>query len=145
MQCTTGMMAMVAVALTAAGCGSGDGIPRHTVSGKVTLDGKPLEDGQITFTPELAGNPAAGATIKAGAYRLGRSEGPAAGPHRVNIWARRPTGKKTPSDVEPGTFVEETREIIPNRYNVNSELKADIKDSGGNRFDFALTSKKPGT
>ena len=81
MQHATRMMAMVAFALTAAGCGSGDGIPRHTVSGNVTLDGKPLEDGQITFTPELAGNPAAGATIKAGAYSLGRSEGPAAGPH----------------------------------------------------------------
>ena len=65
-----------AVALAAAGCGGGDGIPREPVSGKVMLDGSALDNGLITFTPEDISKPAAGTAIKDGSYSLGRSDGP---------------------------------------------------------------------
>src|SRR5262249_34636332 len=120
------------------------GVPREPVSGQVTLDGKALENGQITFTPMGGGEPVVAAIIKDGHYALGRGDGPAPGAQRVNVWSRKPTGKKLPSDVEPGTFIEEPREIIPARYNLNSELKADVTQGGNNRFDFALKSGDPG-
>jgi hypothetical protein len=131
-----------AAALTLVGCdGARDGIPREPISGKVTLDGASLEDGQITFTPAAGGEPIAAAAIKEGRYTLRRADGPSPGPHRVNIWSRKPTGKRLPSDVEPGTFIEETGEIIPARYNLKSELKADVEKGGDNRFDFDLKSE----
>ena len=100
---TIRLMAVATIALAAAGCGGkGDGIAREPVWGKVTFDGKPLDDGQITFSPEAGGEPAAGAAIKDGAYSLSRSDGPAAGPQRVNIWSRKPTGKKVPATTTRG-------------------------------------------
>jgi hypothetical protein len=137
--------ALLTIALAVAGCGGvKDGIEREPVSGKITLDGKPLDDAQITFAPEQGDDPSAGAgaAIKVGTYSLSRGEGPAVGSHRVSIWARRPTGKKIPSDDQPGTSFDETRETLPDRYNARSSLKADIKKGGPNQFDFDLTSKK---
>ena len=53
------LLLALAVGLTIAGCGAQvDGIPREPVSGKVSLDGKALDDGQITFSPADGGEPA---------------------------------------------------------------------------------------
>jgi hypothetical protein len=121
------------------GCGGKvDGISREPVSGTVTFDDQVLESGQITFTPVEGGERVVGAIIKNGRYTLSRSEGPSAGLHKVNIWSRQPTGKKIPSEDVPGTFVEEEQETIPEQYNRQSSLQADIKSGGENRFDFAL-------
>jgi hypothetical protein len=122
-----------------AGCGGdGDGIAHEPVSGTVTLDGKPLEKGTITFTPTEGGEFGAGGVIADGRYKIGRADGPVPGPHAVKVWSRRPTGKKIPSDDQPGTFIEETAEVLPARYNDRSELKADVKKGADNRFDFEL-------
>jgi hypothetical protein len=129
----------VVLALAAAGCG-GHGIPREPVSGKVTLDGSPLDNGLITFTPEDNTRPPAGTAITDGSYRMGRADGPAPGPHTVTISSRKPTGKKLKSADFPGTFVEETRESIPPQYNVDSRLGIEVKRGGENRFDFDLSS-----
>jgi hypothetical protein len=139
-------MAM-AIAMALAGCGGGasDGIPREPISGKVTLDGKALDTGLITFSPTEEGKPTAGTAVQDGSYRVSRSEGPSPGLHRVNIWSQKPTGKKKPNADEPGTFIEETRETIPARYNHNSELKAEVKPGAANQFNFDLTSEAAGT
>src|SRR5262249_5814225 len=120
---------MVAVAVTVAGCAGGDRTPRVPVSGTVTLNGQPLESGQITFIPDTGEN-VVGTAIKNGRYSLARSEGPSPGSHRVNIWSQAPTGKKVPSDPEtPGSeLIDETREVLPARYNKKTELKKDIKE-----------------
>jgi hypothetical protein len=137
-------VAALALALAIAGCG-GDGVPREPVSGKVTLDGSPLETGLITFTPEDLKLPAAGTVIKDGSYSMGRSDGPCPGPNKVTISSRKPTGKKLKSDDFPGTTVDEMREIIPPQYNSDSRLGVEVKKAGENRFDFELSSGVGGT
>jgi hypothetical protein len=134
---------VAAAALTVAGCGGGDQVPREAVSGSVTLDGQPLPDGQITFVPETGQN-AAAATIGNGSYSIKRSEGPSPGAHRVMVTRQIPTGKKVPSDPEvPGSeLVDQRRESIPPRFNQKTELKADVQKGGANRFDYALTSQE---
>jgi hypothetical protein len=131
--------AAMAMAMAAAGCG-GDGIPREPVSGKVTLDGSPLDSGLIAFTPADNTRPPAGTAIQDGRYSIGRGDGPAPGPHTVTISSRKPTGKKLKSADFPGTLVEETREIIAPQYNVDSRLGVEVKQGGVNRFDFDLSS-----
>ena len=66
------------------GCGDNDG--RIAVSGRVTLDGIPLEKGQILLVParDNAGT-AAGAVISAGRFRIPANEGPTAGAYEVTI------------------------------------------------------------
>jgi hypothetical protein len=127
-----------------AGCGgSSDGLPREPLSGKVVFDGQPLEGGLITFTPiGKPDAPIASGIIADGAYAVDRADGPIPGPHKVEVWARRPTGKKVKNPDEPGQFTEEIREIVPRRYNLATELKADVEPSGSNNFDFDLSSLK---
>ena len=128
------------IALAAAGCGGGDGIPREPVSGKVTLDGSALDEGLITFTPEDSKMPPVGTGITNGSYSVSRSEGPSPGPHQVGISSRKPTGKQLKSVDFPGKFVEEMHESLPPQYNSDSHLSVEVKRGGDNHFDFELAS-----
>ncbi|MFH1924018.1 MAG: hypothetical protein ABIP48_29540 [Planctomycetota bacterium] len=120
-----------------AGC---DGSNRAGVTGEVTLDGQPVEDGTISFVP--SGGAAAWGDIKGGRYSISAAEGPGVGTSRVEIRWDRKTGKKSPAvpPAPPDTMIEETEEAVPARYNAESELKAEVK-SGKNTFDFKLEAE----
>jgi hypothetical protein len=120
------------------GCGGGE-VPRAAVSGNVTLDGKPLEEGVILFTP-LAEGPSAGGEIHQGKDQLPEERGPSPGKYRVEIRAYRGTGKMVTDEVS-GTTSEVKVSIVPPRYNNKSTLEADVKPEGPNEFDFTLTSR----
>ena len=116
------------IVLAVAGCGGKrDGIAREPVSGKVTLDGKALENGQITFSPEAGGQPAVAAIIKDGAYSLSRAtaRGPSRSGQCLVPKAHREEG---PERRPPGTFVEETARASPTVQR-QSDLKADVKQA----------------
>jgi hypothetical protein len=123
------------------GCGgAGDGIARQAISGRVALDGKPLDRGQITLIPIQAG-PTAGGDIADGVFTINRSEGPSAGKYRAMIVAIRPTGRRVrDADGPPGSTVEELANVIPERYNTKSELEIHVKSEGANTFTFDLVS-----
>jgi hypothetical protein len=123
------------------GCGLQGG-HRVAVSGAVTLDGQPVEGGAIVFLPEGNGTndrPKTGVTIEAGKYTIPAEKGPALGKYRVEIRWQKPTGKKIPSD-DPPNLMDETRQVIPDKYNSRSDLTCEVQP-GKNTFDFALTSK----
>lgn len=124
--------------LVLSGCG-GSGTDRETVSGAVTLDGKPLETGSILFTPEGPGS-TAGGEIENGQYNLSRELGLSPGSYRVQIQSWRPTGR-TIRDAASGETFEDLVSIIPPRYNERSELKVTIEQGTENTFDYALESK----
>ena len=129
--------------LATAGCaGSGDGLPREPISGKVMLDGQPLDGGMITFLPEGGGEPVVSSVVKDGAFELPRADGPIAGGHRVTIWATKPTGRMVPDPDNRKNKIEETRNIIPRRYNVDSGLKAEVKTQAENSFTFDLSGRE---
>jgi hypothetical protein len=123
------------------GCGgAGDGIVRQAISGRVSLDGKPLDRGQLTLIPIQAG-PTAGGNIADGVFTINRSEGPSAGKYRVMIVAIRPTGRRVrDADGPPGSTVEELANVIPECYNTKTELEVDVKSEGANTFTFDLVS-----
>lgn len=139
-----GVFATVAVAAAVTGCGSSDGFPRQPVRGTVTLDGKPLEKGMITFTPTGAPEPIVSAVVADGVFELARSDGPVPGAHRVDVWSPRPTGKKVRDTDNRGQLVEEVRESIPARYNLRSELTAQVQSGKSNTFDFPLQGETRG-
>ena len=110
------------------------------MTGRVTLDGAPIDGGVISFIPigDTPG-PAAWVEIQAGRYAIPADTGPAVGTSRVEIrWARK-TGKMLPA-LPSAPASEEVVEAIPVRYNRQSELKAEIK-SGQNQVDLELRSK----
>ena len=123
----------------AAGCGNSD---VGLVTGTIQLDGEPLEGAVITFYPVVEGSGRAnsggasyGRTDAEGKYELvyNRSEnGAEIGKHKVVITTLEEGG----GDYGPGT-----PEKLPKRYNLETELTAEVK-SGRNTIDFLdLTSE----
>lgn len=128
----------IALGLTvfaALGCGR-NGPELGTVSGIVTLDGKPLPGAVVMFTPAL-GRVSRGRTDPNGAYELrfaGDVKGAVLGEHRVTISTRwmdedRTTGKMT-----------QIPEVLPPKYNSQTTLTQTVV-AGHNKCDFQTTSK----
>ena len=123
------------------GCGGESGPPRLPISGRVTLDGQPLSTGAVTLIPTGSG-PAVGGTIEGGTFALGRSDGPGPGTYKVEIMSVQPTGKKVVSPDDPTVKIDEVRNVIPARYNLETRLEAEVKPDGQNAFQFELSSRE---
>ena len=133
---------VIAAAMFLGGCSRPQ--PVHPVSGRVTLDGKPLRDAQISFRPERG--PEAFASLDGdGRYRLSTraaGDGAVAGEHIVTLAevtgglalepGEPPRLEKPPADAMP----------LPERYlqAETSGLRATVVP-GINTFDFKLSSQ----
>jgi hypothetical protein len=114
------------------------------VSGKVTLDGKPVPGAVVNFQPQAREDrsPGPGSTGRCdaeGRFQLStiRDEpGAVVGIHNVRIFSYSPE-----SPAVSDTDTEPRKEIIPDRYNYASELTFEIPAEGTNSADFELTTK----
>jgi len=122
-------VAALALALSAASCSSESTLV--TITGNVTLDGTPLPDGDILFTPADTQFGSEAAKIENGAYRAKLHPGQS----KVQIRASRPVpGKKGPMGEQ---LIED---YIPAKYNDQSDLTIDVSTTQ-NKHDFQLQSK----
>ena len=119
MQCSGRTIVVLLILVAASGCGKG-GPPVAPVHSRVTLDGRPIENADVTFQPDggRALRSAAPTRMAAMAlhYRMGQPEPHLVGPHTVrsdlsselvkhppHIRARCNAGVQTVRrDVEPG-------------------------------------------
>lgn len=131
------------VAVSVAGCGGVEGPAREPISGVVTLDGKPLDQGLITFIPESGGDLIVSGLVVDGAFDLPRHEGPGLGAHRVEVRARKETGKVLKNREDPENPIKEQVEAVPVRYNQRSELRAEVLEGADNRFTYELAGSQP--
>ncbi|HKD38024.1 MAG TPA: hypothetical protein VKB78_14525 [Pirellulales bacterium] len=127
------------------GCGGGRELPpRAKVTGKVTLDGKALPTGMVTFVPDKArgtsGPPAVGGIDSTGHYELttdrqSDGDGAVVGFHQVRVIANEPA-KDAMQSMTPS--------LIPLRYNneASSGLRFEVKAGQDNEIDLPLTSKE---
>ena len=125
------------------GCGGAatDGLPRHAVSGSVTLDGKPLDSGSITFDPAggAANSTSGGSLIQGGNYSIAQAMGLTPATYKVSI--RSGGDAPPPASEAPGAPKRKaTKDPIPEKYNSKSILQVELKDGGTGRFDFDLKS-----
>jgi len=123
---------------TLVGCGGPSN--RGSVSGVVTLDGKLIDNGVISFVP-ADGNqgPTAGSTITNGRYEINREKGAAIGANRVSITSLQKTGRKIPS---LGAEFDELADIVPHEYNAESTLMRNV-EPGVNELNFELQGRVP--
>lgn len=133
------LLAVAAANLT--GCGS-DGLERFYLSGHVSYDGQPIDDGEIVFSPvDRETGKAAGGPIVNGTYEVERALGPTAGKYKVMITAMRPSGKKSSGEGStPPTDILE--QFIPAAYNEATTLEVDVTDDN-DALDFALDKAAP--
>jgi hypothetical protein len=125
----------------AAGCGgNSDGFERFPVDGTITLDGSLLKSGTVTFIAQGRGATSS-VEVADGAFHLGNSDGLSPGPYRVEIFSIQPTGKKVPSAEDPQALIDEKINLVPKRYNVQSQLKAEVPPGGPKEpLTFSLSS-----
>ncbi len=132
----SGLKILAAFALVLpAGCGRGpDDLGR--VSGKVTLDGQPLANATVVFSPKTAASQSVAVTDANGEYSLLYSSdvhGAKPGEHRVAI------SSFTEGDPDGDPPVAKVAERVPYKYNLRSELSTTVSP-GENTVDFALAS-----
>ena len=94
-----------------------------TVSGNVTVDGKPLEKGAISYVPADAKGVPVTADVAGGKYELQVM----AGKKFVQITAPVVIKKEKQSDAPDAPYIEFTAESLPEKYNTKTELKFDVQ------------------
>ena len=115
------------------GCGGADVPPIGSVSGIVTIDGKPAPNIRVMFHPKEKGRPSNGLTDQDGSYTLSYSPnamGALIGKHEVSISAPEPS-------VDDAGSVSKTRLVstaIPQKY--ASMVKEMEVKAGSNTIDL---------
>ena len=128
--------------LAIAGCTrrSYEGPQRFALSGKVTVDGQPLDVGKISFIPKSGdAQRVSGGQIADGMYTVTEEMGANAGAYRVEIRWDKKTGKKY-RDNDSGEMYDERKEGLPPRYHEQSELTAEVSATQ-TTFNFDLKSQ----
>ncbi len=117
------------------GCG---GTGRIALSGTVTYNGEPIDNGTIGFVSNTSGaaGGTASATITDGKYAFDSEHGPPPGKYKVEIYWNKKTGRKVGTPGDPGVKMDEVRQILPPRFNKKTELTADVSAS---TLNFELT------
>jgi hypothetical protein len=115
--------------------GCGGGAETGEVSGSVKFDGKPVEEGSISFIAVEGSAPTAGGVIKDGKYTATKVP---VGAAKVSISAVKVVGKRKAMDAPGSKEVDITEPLLPAKYNTATELRFDVKP-GTQTKDFDLT------
>ena len=107
-----------------------------TINGTVLLDGQPLKEGLVKFVPVDGKGQTADGTIKDGKFSVKSS----IGEMKVLFSAPKIVGKKKMYDMPDAPSVDEVKELIPDKYNVQTKFKITVK-AGKQDENFELTSK----
>ncbi|VTR91762.1 Uncharacterized protein OS=Pirellula staleyi (strain ATCC 27377 / DSM 6068 / ICPB 4128) GN=Psta_1985 PE=4 SV=1 [Gemmata massiliana] len=118
-----------------AGCG---GTPKAEVTGTVTLDGVPVENGIIQFYPAGGAGQSVGGGIEKGKYKVEAS----VGEMTVTINASKVVGKHKMFDTKESPEVDTLQELVPDEYNKTSTLKVTFKEGVNENVNFELKSTK---
>ena len=116
-----------------AGCGGSSGPARYVVSGKVTFQGQPVEEGEITFQDPAAGQVNSGQLGAGGAYSTELQAG------KYNVSVAPPLVEVKGGPDSPPDMVPKKVNNIPKKYWVQekSDLKAEVSKEQ-RKFDFEL-------
>jgi len=114
------------------------GPQQYKVFGTVTFKGAPLSDGVIMFTPESGSSgTSASIPIKNGKYESPPGGGLAPGKYKVMISAAAGGSEPKNPDEPPGVS-ELRKELIPEKYNVRSDIIREVQANNNNQFDFDI-------
>lgn len=108
-----------------------------SISGTVTVDGKPVAEGSIAFLPVNQDSFTAGAVIEEGWYA---SHKVPLGELRVEIRVPKKVGEQKLYDVPDSPVMPLLEEALPARYNNRSELRIQVV-AGPNEHNFELSSQ----
>lgn len=144
-------LALLPLTLLVAGCGGGGNAA--TVTGTVTLDGAPLPNAVVTFSPADGEQNAIGRTDSQGRYELYRRDeaGAVLGEYTVRITGTPDPGSAQSTSAGSDDYLAQVsgtassssttafKDPVPAKYNTQTELTATVQ-AGANDIDFDLQS-----
>jgi hypothetical protein len=125
-----------------AGCGSNNPLGRKAIHGTVTLDGSPLERGEIELHPLEPTGVQSGGSIQAGKYLIAAPQGATPGKYRVVIYDTYETPPLPPGHMPGDDLPPAPKSKIPAEWNSKSKQEVEIKKTGPFKFDFDIATKK---
>jgi len=123
------------------GCGK-KGMQVKVVYGTVTVDDQPVDLGQVIFVPiEDTKGPTSYSPIDAGSYRVeGPRGGVPLGTHRVEVVAKRKTGRKVPG--RGGELIDEAVPFGPPVYDGDeSPLRFTVASGSSGEFNIEIPTE----
>jgi hypothetical protein len=130
------------IAIGLVGCSYGPApLKRGKLSGKVTLDGKPVAKGLIRFLAIEATATNVVAKVISGEYKVAESEGPTKGKYRVEFSVPSASMKRFENPDFPGKWIEEPAETLHPRYHRDSAITLDYDPENPQPFNYDLTSR----
>lgn len=146
LRAAAGVLTTISLCLFVVGCGPENTLGRLPIKGTVTLDGAPLSNGSIHFESVGGERPInTGSVIEAGKYEVPAEAGLLPGKFKVSISS---SGGPTETISDPEQAMDaasaapaENKNLIPAKYNTDTELEAEVKADSENVFNFDLTSK----
>ena len=141
LRCLTLLLVAAVLLGTTFGCGDKDPQNRQALSGRVSMNGDPLDAGIVEFSPQGQGSISSGALIKNGQYAIESSKGLPPGKYLVRLYAaaKSSSSEQAPPGPPGPPVRSSTRPIkgqIPPQYNVRSTLVVEVVGDGSNVFDF---------
>lgn len=122
------------------GCTKPDPLNRQAVSGTVIFGGEPLEAGAIEFiTPTFM----SGAPITKGTFKIEKALGLPPGEYTIRVSSPDLTSPREALNDAPGE-TRLPRELIPEEFNMKSQVKRTVEAGGGNQFTIEIPdTRKP--
>ena len=120
------------------------------VTGHVTFQGNPIENGKISFDSADGNSQGASTEIVDGDYELTIHKLNGSASMIVRIWGFKKTGIKikapagSPGITSEGELLDETQMYIPAQYNSSSKQTVRVESGKENVFDFELKSAVKG-
>lgn len=125
---------MFSLCLLLMGCTDSNPLNRQAVTGEIMLEGAPLVDGSIEFSPVGEGT-ASGAVIQAGKFAIPAEKGLPPGDYLVRISAYDEDAE--PIEL-PGESNKIAEELIPAKYNTESEITFTVEAGQENVFTLNI-------
>lgn len=128
---------ILAAAMFVSGCGDGTVVVR----GSVSLDGKPADEGSVSFQPAEGNGPSSGGSVKDGRFE---AAGLVPGKYKVTVRAALKTGKQIPAGPPnpPGAMMDELIRHPPEGKNPEPEVVEVSKGMQPLTFDLKTTTRK---
>ena len=137
-----GLLPAVGLVAALAGCGPDNG--RLAISGNVTLDGVPLDQGSIRLTSSGTEKLfASGAMIQQGEFYIPKDKGLPPGTYVVEISSPDTSVPPVVYQGAPGepALPPTAPERIPPEYNVDSKQTVEVSADRDNHFEFEIASR----
>jgi hypothetical protein len=130
---------------TAGYFGSGFELPRQAVVGTVTLDGRPLASGTIVFLPTgertFSTASAGKASITNGSFSISQARGLVPARYQVAIYSGQRAAKRPNPEIGSAEDQAPDRDLIPAKFNTETELEVEIKPGDLKELRINLDSK----